>query len=111
MQRGDDNGEEEDVACVRSRAEHGGEAVVADLTSALSRQGDAPAMQTADSDTDHVHAQDHAGNMHPVACAAERSEDMGQENMGQEERLQGQGPQRLANACASTLMTLMKPSS
>ena len=84
MQRGDDNGEEEDVACVRSRAEHGGEAVVADLTSALSRQGDAPAMQTADSDTDHVHAQDHAGNMHPVACAAERSEDMGQENMGQE---------------------------
>jgi hypothetical protein len=81
MQRGED---EEDVACVRSRSEHGGEGVVADLSSALSRQGDAPAMQTADGDAYHVHAQDHAGNMHLVACAAERSKDMGQEDMGQE---------------------------
>ena len=84
MQRGEDDDDEEDVTCVRSRAEHGGEGVVADLSSALSRQGDAPAMQTADGDAYHVHEQDHAGNMHPVACAAERSKDMGQEDMGQE---------------------------
>ena len=84
MQRGEDDDDEEDVACVRSRAEHGGEGVVADLSSALSRQGDAPAMQTADGDAHHVHARDHAESMHPVACAAERSKDMGQEDMGQE---------------------------